>query len=77
MKLGSPQGGIVLAAAIAVGYLVGVGYEAPPVVVAGFIALLAGGVMTRVIHEVLDEERHLVALVLGAAVETALLVVIA
>ena len=33
--------------------------------------------MTRTIHEVLDEERHLVALVLGAAVETALLVVIA
>lgn len=76
-KLGSPQGGIVLAGAIAGGYLVGVLYEAPPVVIAGFIALLAGGVMTRVIHEVLDEERHFLALCIGAAVETALLIAIA
>ena len=76
-KLDSPQAGIVLAGAIAAGYLVGVAYEAPPVVVAGFIALLAGGVMTRVIHEVLDEERHFVALCVGAAVETVLLVAIA
>ena len=76
-KLGSPQGGLVLAGAIAAGYGIGFLYEAPPVVVAGFIALLAGGVMTRVIHEVLDEERHFLALCIGAAVETALLVVIA
>lgn len=76
-KLGSPQGGLVLAGAIALGYLGGVAYEAPPVAVAGCIALLAGGVMTRVIHEVLDEERHFLALCLGAAVETVLLVAIA
>ena len=77
IKLDSPLGGLTLAAAIGGGYLLGLVGQAPPVVVAGFIALLAGGVMTRTIHEVLDEERHLVALVLGAAVETALLVVIA
>jgi hypothetical protein len=76
-KLNSPQGGIVLAGAIAGGFALGVLYEAPPVVVAGFIALLAGGVMTRVIHEVLDENRHFAALCVGAAVETVLLVAIA
>lgn len=77
VKLDSPLGGLTLASAIGAGYLVGLVDQAPPVVVAGFIALLAGGVMTRTIHEVLDEERHLLALVLGATAETALLVVIA
>ena len=37
------------------------------------IALLAGGVMTRSIHEILDEESHLVALSVGAGLEAALL----
>ena len=73
VKLNSPQGGLVLAGAVAVGYALGVGWEAPPVVVAGLVALLAGGVMTRTIHEVLDEESHLVALTVGATLEAALL----
>ncbi len=73
VKLKSPQGGTVLAAAIAVGYVAGLGWEAPPVVVAGLLSLLAGGVMTRTIHEILDEESHLVALSVGASLEAALL----
>ena len=73
IKLNSPQGGLVLAAAIAVGYGLGLGWEAPPVVVAGLVALLAGGVMTRTIHEILDEESHLMALTIGATLEAALL----
>lgn len=73
VKLKSPQGGTVLAAAIAVGYVAGLGWEAPPVVVAGLLSLLAGGVMTRTIHEILDEESHLVALTIGASFEAALL----
>ena len=73
VKLKSPQGGTVLAAAIAVGYVAGLGWEAPPVVVAGLLSLLAGGVMTRTIHEILDEESHLVALSIGASLEAALL----
>ena len=63
----------MLAAAIAVGYVAGLGWEAPPVVVAGLLSLLAGGVMTRTIHEILDEESHLVALSVGASLEAALL----
>ena len=73
VKLASPQGGLVLAAAIAGGYALGLGWEAPPVVIAGLVALLAGGVMTRTIHEILDEESHLVALSIGAGLEAALL----
>ena len=73
VKLGSPQGGLVLAAAIAGGYALGMGWSAPPVVIAGLVALLAGGVMTRTIHEILDEESHLVALTVGASLEAALL----
>jgi hypothetical protein len=73
VKLGSPQGGIVLAGAIVVGYGLGLGWQAPPVVIAGLVALLAGGVMTRTIHEILDEESHLVALSVGAGLEAALL----
>ncbi|MEI6688205.1 MAG: hypothetical protein WCN97_02455 [Thermoleophilia bacterium] len=73
VKLNSPQGGTVLAGAIAVGYVAGLGWEAPPVVVAGLLSLLAGGVMTRTIHEILDEESHLVALTIGASLEAALL----
>ena len=73
VKLKSPQGGTVLAAAIAVGYVAGLGWEAPPVVVAGLLSLLAGGVMTRTIHEILDEESHLIALTIGASFEAALL----
>ncbi len=73
IKLNSPQGGLVLAGAIAVGYALGIGWEAPPVVVAGLVALLAGGVMTRTIHEILDEESHLAALTVGATLEAALL----
>ena len=73
VKLKSPQGGTVLAAAITVGYVAGLGWEAPPVVVAGLLSLLAGGVMTRTIHEILDEESHLVALSVGASLEAALL----
>ncbi len=73
VKLDSPQGGIVLAAAIAAGYAIGVGWQAPAVVIAGLVALLAGGVMTRTIHEILDEESHLVALTMGAGLEAALL----
>ena len=73
VKLNSPQGGLVLAGSIAVGYALGLGWEAPEVVVAGLVALLAGGVMTRTIHEVLDEESHLVALTVGATLEAALL----
>jgi hypothetical protein len=73
VKLGSPQGGLVLAAAIAGGYALGMGWAAPPVVIAGLVALLAGGVMTRTIHEILDEESHLVALTVGASLEAALL----
>jgi len=73
MKLNSPRGGLVLAGAIAVGYALGIGWEAPPVVVAGLVALLAGGVMTRTIHEILDEESHLAALTVGATLEAALL----
>jgi hypothetical protein len=73
VKLKSPQGGIVLAAAIALGYILGLGWEAPPVVIAGLLSLLAGGVMTRTIHEILDEESHLVALSIGAGLEAALL----
>lgn len=73
VKLDSPQGGTVMGGAIAIGYAVGLGWQAPPVVIAGLVALLAGGVMTRTIHEVLDEERHLVALCIGAALEAALL----
>jgi hypothetical protein len=73
VKLKSPQGGTVLAAAIAVGYVAGLGWEAPPVVVAGLLSLLAGGVMTRTIHEILDEESHLIALTIGAGFEAALL----
>jgi hypothetical protein len=73
VKLQSPQGGLVLAAAIAVGYALGLGWEAPPVVIAGLVALLAGGVMTRTIHEILDEEGHLLALTVGAGLEAALL----
>jgi hypothetical protein len=73
VKLNSPQGGLVLAGAIAAGYALGVGWEAPEVVVAGLVALLAGGVMTRTIHEILDEESHLVALTVGATFEAALL----
>jgi hypothetical protein len=49
------------------------GWAAPPVVIAGLVALLAGGVMTRTIHEILDEESHLVALTVGASLEAALL----
>ena len=49
------------------------GWSAPPVVIAGLVALLAGGVMTRTIHEILDEESHLVALTIGASLEAALL----
>ena len=77
VKLRSPFGGLALAGAIAAGYAAGLVAQAPPVVVAGATALLAGGVMTRTIHEVLDEERHLVALVVGAAAETVLLLAIA
>ncbi len=73
-KLQSPFGGLVLAGAIAAGYASGLLWEAPPVAVAGLVALLAGGVMTRTIHEILDEERHLIALVVGASAETILLV---
>ncbi len=73
-KLESPFGGLVLAGAIAAGYASGLLWEAPPVAVAGLVALLAGGVMTRTIHEILDEERHLIALVVGASAETVLLV---
>ena len=73
VKLKSPQGGSVLAAAIAIGYVAGLGWEAPPVVIAGLLSLLAGGVMTRTIHEILDEESHLAALTLGASLEAALL----
>ncbi|MSO46885.1 MAG: hypothetical protein EXQ67_02195 [Thermoleophilia bacterium] len=72
-RLGSPLGGMMLALAIAVGYALGLGWEAPSVVVAGLVALLAGGVMTRTIHEVLDEESHLVALTVGVALEATLL----
>ncbi len=71
-KLQSPFGGLVLAGAIAAGYASGLLWEAPPVAVAGLVALLAGGVMTRTIHEILDEERH--PLVVGASAETILLV---
>jgi hypothetical protein len=73
VKLGSPQGGLVLASAIGLGYVIGLGVTAPPVVVAGLIALLAGGVMTRTIHEILVEESHLVSLTIGASLEAALL----
>lgn len=73
VKLDSPQGGLVLAGAIAAGYALGLGWEAPAVVIAGLVALLAGGVMTRTIHEILDEESHLVALSIGAGLEAALL----
>ncbi|MGI9187604.1 MAG: hypothetical protein ACR2J9_08850 [Gaiellales bacterium] len=73
VKLNSPQGGIVLAGAIIAGYALGLGWEAPAVVIAGLVALLAGGVMTRTIHEILDEESHLVALSIGAGLEAALL----
>ncbi|MBM3680043.1 MAG: hypothetical protein FJW81_01715 [Actinobacteria bacterium] len=72
-KLGSPLGGVALAVAIVAGYGLGSVAEAPAAWVAGITALLAGGVMTRTIHELLDEERHLVALTLGAAAESALL----
>jgi len=72
-RLQSPLGGAALAAAIVAGYAIGSVAEAPEAWVAGAAALLAGGVMTRTIHELLDEERHLVALTAGAALEAALL----
>ncbi len=72
-RLGSPLGGLALAAAVVAGYGIGSVAEAPEAWVAGITALLAGGVMTRTIRELLDEERHLVALALGAAAEGALL----
>jgi hypothetical protein len=75
-KLDSPLGGLALAGAIAAGYLLGTVAEAPEVWVAGITALLAGGVMTRTIHELLDEERHLVALTAGAAIEGGLLLLL-
>ena len=75
-KLDSPLGGLALAGAIAAGYLLGSVAEAPEVWVAGITALLAGGVMTRTIHELLDEERHLVALTAGAALEGGLLLLL-
>jgi len=75
-KLDSPLGGLALAGAIAAGYLLGTVAEAPEVWVAGITALLAGGVMTRTIHELLDEERHLVALSAGAALEAGLLLLL-
>lgn len=65
-KLGSPLGGVALAATIAIGFGLGSTWEAPAVVVAGFVALLAGGVMTRTIRELVDQERHLIALIIGA-----------
>lgn len=72
-QLGSPLGGVALAVAVVAGYGLGTVAEAPEAWVAGITALLAGGVLTRTIHELLDEERHLVALTLGAAAESALL----
>jgi hypothetical protein len=75
-KLDSPLGGLALAGAIATGYLLGTLVEAPELWVAGIAALLAGGVMTRTIHELLDEERHLAALSAGAALEAGLLLLL-
>ncbi len=75
-RLQAPLSGLVLAGAIVAGFSIGTAWEAPPVAVAGIVALLAGGVMTRTIHEVLEEEQHLTALVLGATLETAFLLVL-
>ncbi|MFM7551635.1 MAG: hypothetical protein ACKO7Q_02135 [Actinomycetota bacterium] len=75
-KLDSPLGGLTLAGAIAAGFALGTVAEAPEIWVAGITALLAGGVMTRTIHELLDEERHLLALTLGAALEGGLLLLL-
>lgn len=75
-KLDSPFGGIALASAVVAGFALGSLWQAPEAVVAAFVALLAGGVMTRTLHEVVDEERHLLALTGGAAAETALLLAV-
>ncbi len=75
-KLDSPLGGLALAGAVTAGFALGAVAQAPEAWVAGITALLAGGVMTRTIHELLDEERHLAALTAGAALEGALLLLL-
>jgi hypothetical protein len=72
-KMDSPLGGLALAAAVVGGFGLGSLWQAPEAMVAAFVALLAGGVTARTLHEVVDEDRHLLALTGGAAAETALL----
>ncbi|MEY4227308.1 MAG: hypothetical protein RL190_2065 [Actinomycetota bacterium] len=74
-RFASPFAGAALTLSLLIGLGIGSLTSAPVEIVAGMSALLAGGVMTTVVSELGDGQRHFAAFVAGVLLETVLIAV--